>query len=109
MPMSPSDTERKIQQLDNDVQGIYEMISRIDGTLRRQHSRLEEISMDQAGIKARLDGHDERFDGIDKRFDGIDKRFDGIDKRFDGIDQRFETLESKLDRVISLVGGDATA
>jgi hypothetical protein len=40
--------ERKVRQLDNDVQAIYEMIATVEATQRRHGNRLEEISASQS-------------------------------------------------------------
>lgn len=48
---------RKVQQLDNDVQAIYEMLADIQATQRRQHNRLEEIAATQDGHTDVLAGH----------------------------------------------------
>lgn len=55
MSTSPEDTARKVRQLDNDVQSIYEMLGRIDATQRRQANRLEEIATAQSTQGAKLD------------------------------------------------------
>lgn len=39
---------RKVQQLDNDVEAIYEMLATIEITQKRQHNRLNEIADVQA-------------------------------------------------------------
>ena len=66
---TPSGVERKVQQLDNDVQAIYEMLARLEATQRR---------------------HTNRFDDIDGRFDGIDGRLDGIDGKVDEVLRRLD-------------------
>ncbi|MDQ3406205.1 MAG: hypothetical protein M3548_22895 [Actinomycetota bacterium] len=40
---SPAEVERKVRQLDNDVQSIYEMLARIEATQARQGNRLGEM------------------------------------------------------------------
>ncbi len=55
MSTSPEDTARKVRQLDNDVQSIYEMLATIEATQRRQSNRLEEIARSQAEQDAKLD------------------------------------------------------
>ena len=40
--------ERKVRQLDNDVQAIYEMIATVEATQRRHGNRLEEITATQS-------------------------------------------------------------
>lgn len=37
------DLTRKVRQLDNDVQSIYEMLARIEATQKRQSNRLNEV------------------------------------------------------------------
>lgn len=39
----PVEIERKVKQLDNDVQSIYEMLAEIAATQRRQGNRLMEM------------------------------------------------------------------
>lgn len=91
----PADTERKIQQVDGDVQSIYEMLGAIDGTLRRQHNRLEEIAADLSGIDAKIDSVHDR---IDTKVDNVHDR---LNTRIDGLD-------AKIDRVLELLGSAST-
>jgi hypothetical protein len=58
---TPSGVER-VQQLDNDVQAIYEMLARLEATQRR---------------------HTNRFDEIDGRLDGIEGKVDEVLRRLD--------------------------
>jgi chromosome segregation ATPase len=71
--------ERKVRQLDNDVQAIYELIARIEVTQRR---------------------HTTRFDGLDSQILAMDSRLDGIETRLDGIDTRLGELGTKLDEIL---------
>ena len=93
MTMNPAEIERKERRLDNDVQGIYELLVTISFTQTRHGRRFDEVD-------ARFDAMDQRFDGVDRRFDGMDQRFDAMDQRFDGLDQRF-------DEVLTLLRGPA--
>ncbi|MBB5958429.1 hypothetical protein FHS29_005037 [Saccharothrix tamanrassetensis] len=52
---SPAELERKVRQLDNDVQSIYEMLATIEATQKRQGNRLAEIATAQAEHGAKLD------------------------------------------------------
>ncbi|SDD68592.1 hypothetical protein [Actinokineospora iranica] len=52
---SPAELERKVRQLDNDVQSIYEMLATIEATQKRQGNRLAEIATSQAEHGAKLD------------------------------------------------------
>ena len=88
--MSPADTERKLHQLDGDVQAIYEMIGAMDGTLRRQHNRLEEIS-----------AHVTR---LDEKVDALDEKVSTLDEKVSTLDEKVSTLDEKMDRVLGLLG-----
>ncbi|MFJ6677457.1 hypothetical protein ACIQMJ_40705 [Actinosynnema sp. NPDC091369] len=52
---SPAELERKVRQLDNDVQSIYEMLATIEATQKRQGNRLAEIADTQAEHGSKLD------------------------------------------------------
>jgi uncharacterized protein YoxC len=41
---TPPDVVRKVRQLDNDVQSIYEMLARIEATQNRHGNRLAEVA-----------------------------------------------------------------
>lgn len=86
MPMSPIEAERKLRQLDNDVQSIYEMLSAIQGTQARHGNRLQE--------------HSEKLDTLETKVDALDARFDAVDSRFDGVDGRLDSMDGKLDAVL---------
>jgi len=109
MPIPPTDLDRKVNQLDNDVQAIYELLSGIEGTLKRHGNRLMEISAELGTrfgeVDQRLTAMDQRFDGVDQRFDGVERRLDTMDQRFDGVEQRLDGMDHKLDRVLALLGG----
>jgi hypothetical protein len=51
---TPPDLTRKVRQLDNDVQSIYELLTGISATQRRQGNRLEEIAIAQGDQGAKL-------------------------------------------------------
>lgn len=55
MANHPTDLARKVRQLDNDVQSIYEMLAGIAATQQRHGNRLDEISAEMSGYGARLD------------------------------------------------------
>ena len=75
MTMSPGEIERKVRQLDSDVQSVYEMLASISAQQSRQLNRLDALD---AKIDTKVDGLDGHLDGIDSRFDGIDSRLDGL-------------------------------
>lgn len=83
--------QRKVRQLDNDVQSIYELLAGISSTQVRHGNRLGEL--------------DQRFDGLETRFDGLETRFDALDGKVDGVDGKVDGLGSKLDSVLDLLRG----
>lgn len=52
---TPADLTRKVRQLDNDVQSIYEMLTRIDATQQRHSHRLDEVAGRLDEVVGRLD------------------------------------------------------
>jgi hypothetical protein len=77
MAMSSGEVERKVRQLDNDVQAIHGLLHDLSATQARQGNRLDEI-------QANLDGHGQRHDGIDGRLDGIETSLAEILRRLPG-------------------------
>lgn len=61
---APRDLTRKVRQLDNDVQAIYEMLAGISATQLRQGNRLEEISSAQANLGATQAEHGAKLDEL---------------------------------------------
>jgi hypothetical protein len=53
--MTTIDLGRKVRQLDNDVQAIYEMLAGISATQHRQCNRLEEIAAEQVTQRGTLE------------------------------------------------------
>ena len=49
---TPPEIARKVRQLDNDVQAIYELLAGISATQLRQGNRLEEIAASQTDLAA---------------------------------------------------------
>jgi methyl-accepting chemotaxis protein len=79
---TPADLTRKVRQLDNDVQSIYEMLTRIDATQQRHGHRLDEV----AG-----------------RLDEVAGRLDEVAGRLDEVASVQVDQGSKLDRIIELL------
>ncbi len=76
--MTPSETERRIHQLDNDVQSICEMLSAIQGTQTRHGNRLREQA--------------EKLDRLDTKMDALDTR---IMSPHTAMDSVLEMLRSR--------------
>jgi len=84
MTMTPGELERKVRQLDNDVQSIYEMLAGISAQQARQGNRLDSIDGRLDSIDGRLDSMGSRFDAMDTRFDAMDSKLDALLSRHDG-------------------------
>ncbi|MEQ4209186.1 hypothetical protein [Actinopolymorpha sp. B9G3] len=52
MTALPPDVQRKVRQLDNDVQSIYELLVTIQVTQQRQGNRLDELASDVGVLKS---------------------------------------------------------
>jgi hypothetical protein len=52
--MTTPDLTRKVRQLDNDVQSIYEMLAKIEATQNRHGNRLGEIADAQSEMDRKL-------------------------------------------------------
>jgi hypothetical protein len=88
MSLTPPELERKVHQIDNDVQAIYEMLSAIDGTLRRQGNRLMEMTSE-----------------FGNRFIALESRMEGFESRMEGFESRMEGLDGKVDAILELLRG----
>lgn len=91
MSASPGDTERKVRELDNDVQAIYEMLSRIEATQRRHDSRFAEIGDDIRDLRGQVTA--------------LDGKVTSLDDKVTSLDKKVTSLDTKLDRVIGLLEG----
>ncbi|MGH3897543.1 MAG: hypothetical protein ACRDTA_04670 [Pseudonocardiaceae bacterium] len=67
----PVGIERKVRQLDNDVQSIYEMLAEIAATQRRQGNRLMEMDGKLAEVDGKLTEVDSKLTGVDGKLDSI--------------------------------------
>ena len=94
----PVQIERKVRQLDNDVQSIYDILTGISGTQLRQGNRLEEIDTRLGELDTRLTG---RLDELDTR---LTSRLDVVDVKLGELDTKLGALDTKLDTVITMLG-----
>jgi chromosome segregation ATPase len=89
MSMTPQQVERKLSQLDNDVQSIYEMLNSIITTQQRHTNRFKELA-EQVGT-------------LETRFDTLETRFDALESKVSAHDARFDSLDAKVDSVLDLL------
>jgi methyl-accepting chemotaxis protein len=87
----PVEIERKVRQLDNDVQSIYEMLAEIAATQRRQGNRLMEI----ASNLTEMDGTLTRTAGKVTEMDGTLTR----------TASNLTEMDGKLDTILGLLRG----
>ncbi len=80
--MTPSETERRIHQLDNDVQSICEMLSAIQGTQTRHGNRLREQA---------------------EKLDRLDTKMDALDTKMDALDTRIMSPHTAMDSVLEML------
>ncbi|CAI9415938.1 hypothetical protein [Nocardioides sp. T2.26MG-1] len=103
MPMTPAEVERKVRQLDNDVQSIYELLMGIQSTQTRHTNRLHELGEDVGALSAKVDSLEGRFDSLEGRFDSLEGRFDSLDAKVGSLDTKVETLGSQMSEVLELL------
>jgi chromosome segregation ATPase len=70
--------ERKLRQLDNDVQSIYEMLAAIAGTQTRHGNRLDEMAEQLAAYGEQLAAHGEQLTSHGRRLQEIDTKLDTV-------------------------------
>jgi predicted nuclease with TOPRIM domain len=96
MTLTPGELQRKVRQLDNDMQATYQMLTDISATQKRMDTRL-------GSLEEKVDGLETRFDGLETRFDGLETRFDGLETRFDGLETKVDGIADDLGTVLELV------
>jgi len=95
MTLTPGELQRKVRQLDNDMQATYSMLADITATQKRMGTRLDSL--------------EEKVDALDTKFtskiDHLETRFDGLETRFDGLETKVDSLAVDLTTVLELVRG----
>jgi len=87
MTMSPAEIERKVRQLDNDVQSIYTMLSAIQGTQERHTNRLFELA---------------------EKVDNLEGKLTTVDGKVDTLAGKLTTVDGKVDTVLELLRAGPT-
>jgi len=100
MTMSPVEIERKVRQLDADVQAIYEMLAAIEGTQRRHSNRFQELTEQ---IDERFAVLDTKMGTLDFAMITLDGKFAALDGRFASLDGKVSALDGKMDTVLELL------
>lgn len=74
----PVNVQRKLRQLDNDVQSIYEMLAAISGTQTRHGNRLDELAEQLTAHGEQLAAHGEQLAAQDRRLRDMDTKLDTV-------------------------------
>ncbi|MBA2308728.1 MAG: hypothetical protein H0W01_05375 [Pseudonocardiales bacterium] len=101
---SPAQMDRKIRQLDNDVQSIYQMLNGIVGTQTQHGNRLGELDNKLAGVAGTQARHGNRLDEIDGQLAEIAGTQARHGNRLDELDSKLGEMDAKLDTVITMLG-----
>ena len=113
MTMGPVEIERKLRQLDNDVQSIYTMLSAIQGTQERHTNRLGEIAVKVDGLESQFGTLDRKIGTLDNKVDSLaakvtdlDGNLGTLDDKLGTLGDKLGTLDGKLDTVLALLTRD---
>jgi len=85
MTMGPVEVERKVRQLDNDVQSIYTMLSAIQGTQERHTNRLGELAVKMESLDTGLDSLKTKLGSVDTRLDNVETKLGSVDTKVDAV------------------------
>jgi peptidoglycan hydrolase CwlO-like protein len=97
MTMSPVEIERKVRQLDNDVQSIYTMLSAIQGTQERHTNRLRELAEKLDAVDGKIGTVDSKVGDLDGKIDTVDSKVGDLDGKIDTVDSKVGDLDSRMD------------
>jgi outer membrane murein-binding lipoprotein Lpp len=76
--MTPAEVERKVRQLDNDVQSIYELLMGIQSTQTRHTNRLHELGEDVGALSAKVDSLEVKVDSLEVKVDTLGTQMDEV-------------------------------
>ena len=103
MTMSPMEIERKVRQLDNDVQSMYEMLAAIQGTQERHSNRFQEIAEKLDNVDQTVNALDGKVSNVDGKVDTLDGKVTDLDGKVDTLDGKVTDLDGKMDTVLELL------
>lgn len=93
----PLNVPRKLRQLDNDVQSIYEMLTGIAGTQVRHGNRLDELATQLDRMDAQLLLHDQKLSAHGEMLASHGETLAAHGERFDRIDLKLDTIIGLLE------------
>lgn len=92
----PVDVQRKLRQLDGDVQSIYEMLAGITGTQERHGNRLNDLA-------EQLDLHGNRLNELSEQLDLHGERLRDHGEQLRDHGKRLVRMDTKLDTILRLL------
>ncbi|MCE5290872.1 MAG: hypothetical protein LLG14_16765 [Nocardiaceae bacterium] len=95
--MTPREVDRKVRQLDNDVQAIYVMLADLSATQKRQGTRLDEIAAVQAEQAELLGTHTATLDSHTATLDSHTATLDSHTAKLDSHTATLDSHTAKLD------------
>ncbi len=104
MTMSPVQVERKVRQLDNDVQSLYDLLNAVSTTQQRHTNRLLELAGKADIIDGKVDALDAKVSTLDTRVAGLESKVDTLDTRVAGLETALrDAIDGKVDTVLELL------
>lgn len=85
--------ERKVRQLDNDVQSIYDLLAAIQGTQLRHGNRFDEL--------------DDKMTSLEGRMTSLEARMTSLEGKVDGLAEGMQSVLDLLARVVRRQAGQA--
>jgi methyl-accepting chemotaxis protein len=102
----PVAIERKVKQLDNDVQSIYEMLADIAATQRRQANRLTEMDDKLSETHSKVTEMDATLTETRSKLTEMDGTLTEMDGTLTETRGKVTEMDSKLDTILGLLRGD---
>lgn len=103
MSLTPAEVERKVRQLDNDMQAVYQMLSAIQGTQSRHTNRLHELGEALGDVGTQITSFDQKVTSLDQKATGLGESVTGLDGTAKVLDAKVTGLDQKLDTVLELL------
>jgi outer membrane murein-binding lipoprotein Lpp len=100
MTLTPGELQRKVRQLDNDMQATYSMLADITATQKRMGTRLDSLEEKVDSLDTKLSG---KIDRLETKVDGLETKVDGLETKVDGLETKVDGLATDLTTVLELV------
>ncbi|MGI8574628.1 MAG: hypothetical protein ACR2MA_04630 [Egibacteraceae bacterium] len=99
----PVDVQRKLRQLDNDVQSIYEMLAGIAGTQTRHGNRLDELAAQLETMDTQLAANSEQLRSHGEQLAANSEQLRSHGEQLASHGGRLQEMDTKLDIIISML------